>query len=83
MAGDIIGRNSNLHSGEMQMPNSSIAHVTQAVAKATGKKYCNDHQGEAALDAGCMVIRNKSRRWICFRCQEKRKNSQIHLAQKS
>jgi hypothetical protein len=57
------------------MPNNSIEHVTNPVTKATGKRFCNDHQGEAAIDAGSVVIKNKSCRWICFRCQESRKNA--------
>jgi hypothetical protein len=57
--------------------NNTAAHVTQAFANAIGKKYCSHHQGEAAIDAGSMVTRNKTRRWICFRCQEKSKKAGV------
>jgi hypothetical protein len=59
------------------MSKNPITHVTQAAAKVTGKRFCFDHQGEVAVDAGCLVTRNKSRRWICFRCQEKSKSTKM------
>ncbi|AMP04109.1 MULTISPECIES: hypothetical protein [Collimonas] len=52
-----------------------LALVTQATANVTGKRYCSHHQGEVAVTEGDFVMRNKSRRWICFRCQER---SQAH-----
>lgn len=64
------------------MPNFTLAHVTQAVAKAIGKKYCSHHQGDVAIDAGSYVVRNKIRRWICFRCQETSKNAKVRQNQK-
>jgi len=54
------------------MSNTYIGQVNQAAAKATGRRYCTHHQGEVSIDAGSHVMRNKTRRWICFRCQEKR-----------
>jgi hypothetical protein len=53
------------------MNKSAIAKATQAAANAIGKRYCSHHQGEVAADAGAYVMRNKTKRWVCFRCQEK------------
>jgi len=63
------------------MANSTIALVTQAVAKAIGRRYCSHHQGEVAIDAGSYEVRNKTRRWICFRCQEKSRNAKVRSCQ--
>jgi len=54
------------------MMTSAISHVTQAAAKVTGKRYCSDHRGEVAVDAGGYVMRGKTKRWMCFHCQEKK-----------
>lgn len=54
---------------------SSITSATQAAANVTGKRYCAHHQGEALVEQGSFVLRNKTKRWICFSCQEKSKNS--------
>ncbi|AMO99455.1 hypothetical protein CAter282_1570 [Collimonas arenae] len=48
-----------------------LALVTQATANVTGKRFCSHHQGEVPVAEGEFVIRNKSKRWICFRCQER------------
>jgi hypothetical protein len=48
-----------------------LALVTRATANVTGKRFCSHHQGEVAVADGDFVLRNKSRRWICFRCQER------------
>lgn len=58
------------------MIQSTIAKVVQAAANVTGKRFCSHHQGEVAADAGAFVMRNKSRRWICFKCQEKSLHAQ-------
>jgi hypothetical protein len=50
-----------------------LSLLTQAKAEATGRRFCAHHQGEAAATEGDFVIRNKTKRWVCFRCQ---KNSQ-------
>lgn len=54
---------------------SSLASATQATVNITGKRYCSHHQGEALVEQGSFVLRNKTKRWICFSCQEKSKNS--------
>jgi hypothetical protein len=38
------------------------------------------HQGEADADQGCVVERNRSRRWICFRCIEKSEQRRVAIA---
>lgn len=48
-----------------------LALVTQATANVTGKRFCSHHQGEVSVTEGDFVLRNKSKRWICFRCQER------------
>lgn len=53
------------------MNNSDQAKMTQATANVTGRRYCMHHQGEVPADAGSFVVRKKSKRWICYRCQEK------------
>ncbi|HWW08409.1 hypothetical protein [Collimonas sp.] len=52
-----------------------LALVTQATANVTGKRFCSHHQGEVAVAEGAFVVRNKSKRWVCFRCQER---SRLH-----
>ncbi|MEO6920801.1 MAG: hypothetical protein ABI171_17600 [Collimonas sp.] len=54
-----------------------LSLLTQAKAEATGRRFCAHHQGEVAAADGDFVIRNKTKRWVCFRCQ---KNSQRHNA---
>lgn len=48
-----------------------VQAVTDAEAKITGKKFCSHHQGMVSIEDGAMVIRGKSRRWICYACQQK------------
>jgi hypothetical protein len=45
--------------------------ATKAAAKVTGRRFCSHHQGEVAANEGRVVERNRSRRWVCFRCIEK------------
>lgn len=47
--------------------------VTQAAANATGRRFCAHHQGEVPAADGDFVECNKTRRWICYRCQENRR----------
>lgn len=47
-----------------------LSLLTQAAAAATGKRFCSHHQGEVAASEGDFVMRNKTGRWICFRCQK-------------
>lgn len=54
---------------------SSLASATQATVNLTGKRYCAHHQGEALVEQGSFVLRNKTKRWICFSCQQKSQNS--------
>jgi hypothetical protein len=54
--------------------------VTQATAKVTGMRFCAHHQGEVPVQDGAFVLRNRSRRWICYRCQE---HSQRHRSEKA
>ncbi|AIY41087.1 hypothetical protein LT85_1929 [Collimonas arenae] len=54
-----------------------LSLLTQATAEATGKRFCAHHQGEVAATDGDFVVRNNTKRWICFRCQ---KNSQRQSA---
>lgn len=61
------------------MPNTTTAKATDAAAKVTGKRYCSHHQGEAAVDAGSYVQCNKSRRWVCDRCQTKSRLRQAEI----
>jgi hypothetical protein len=46
-----------------------LERAAQAEMKLTGKRYCSQHQGMVALDAGSIVVRGRSRRWMCFQCQ--------------
>ncbi|MGB7195580.1 MAG: hypothetical protein WBD81_19165 [Collimonas pratensis] len=47
-----------------------LSLLTQAAAEATGKRFCSHHQAQVAASDGDFVMRNKTRRWICFRCQK-------------
>lgn len=47
-----------------------LSLLTQAAAEATGKRFCSHHQGQVAAAEGDFVMRNKTRRWVCFRCQK-------------
>lgn len=48
-----------------------LALMTQLTANATGRRFCAHHQGEVPATGGDFVVRNKSRRWICYHCQER------------
>ena len=61
------------------MRKSTIAHITQAAANVTGKRFCSHHQGEVEAHAGSFVQRHKSKRWICFRCQEKSRSREEEI----
>jgi hypothetical protein len=61
------------------MPNTTTAKATEAAARITGKRYCSHHQGEAAIDAGSYILCNKSRRWVCDRCQAKSRMRQAEI----
>jgi len=61
------------------MANTTTAKATDAAARITGKRYCSHHQGEAAVDAGSYVQCNKSRRWVCDRCQTKSRMRQAEI----
>lgn len=54
---------------DLQRPDR-LELVTLATAKVTGMRFCAHHQGEVPVQNGGFVMRNKSRRWICHRCQE-------------
>jgi hypothetical protein len=53
-----------------QQRSDRLALTTQATANVTGRRYCAHHQGEVPAADGDFVLRNKSKRWICYRCQE-------------
>jgi hypothetical protein len=57
-----------------------IDQVMQAATKVSGRRFCSHHQGEADADQGCVVERNRSRRWICFRCIEKSEQRRVAIA---
>lgn len=59
--------------------NSMLEKVTKIAAKITGRRYCSHHGGEVAEDAGSVVERNRSRRWICNACQEKSRNRNAEI----
>ncbi|MFC6522927.1 hypothetical protein ACFQAT_27505 [Undibacterium arcticum] len=58
------------------MGQSTIARAAEIAASGTGKRFCSHHQGEVAADAGSLVQRNKSKRWICNACQAKSRQQQ-------
>lgn len=51
---------------------SSLTRLTEAAAKTTGRRYCSTHGSQVPCDAGSYVLRNKTTRWVCFSCQQKR-----------
>lgn len=53
-----------------QQRTDRLALVTQAASNVTGKRFCAHHQGEVPVADGDFVLRNNSKRWICYRCQE-------------
>jgi len=56
-----------------------LALVTEAAANATGKRFCAHHQGEVAATEGSFIECSKTRRWICYRCQENRRRQRQAL----
>ena len=57
-----------------------IDRAMEAVTKLTGRRFCSHHQGEVNADQGCIVERNRSRRWICYRCIEKSEQRRLAIA---
>jgi hypothetical protein len=53
------------------MNNSTLTKVIEVAAKLTGRRYCSHHRSEVDANAGGMVLKGKTRRFICFTCQEK------------
>jgi hypothetical protein len=57
------------------MPDKKIRDnvaATTATVAATGKRFCLDHQGLADANNGSVIQRNKSWRWVCAPCRERR-----------
>lgn len=52
--------------------------ITAATVAATGKRFCQDHQGLADATNGGVIKRNKASRWVCAPCQEKRAAALAH-----
>jgi hypothetical protein len=67
------------------MSNSTLTKVIEVSAKITGRRYCSHHRGEVDANAGCIVVRNKSRRWMCNACQDKaaKRDAEIRAAKAS
>ena len=63
------------------MGNTANEKLNAATAKITGKRFCSHHGGEVLADSGSFVTSNKSRRWICHRCQMKsiKRNEEIEM----
>ena len=53
------------------MGNIAYEKLNIVTAEISGRRYCAHHRGEVLVDDGSFVTRNKSRRWICHRCQMK------------
>jgi hypothetical protein len=62
-----------------KVTNHALTGMTEVAAKITGRRYCSHHGSEVDALAGCIVVRNKSRRWMCFACQKKseKRNAEI------
>lgn len=43
--------------------------TTEAAVKATGTRFCAQHQGHIDATAGSFVLRGRVNRWICTKCQ--------------
>jgi hypothetical protein len=50
----------------------TLTKLTEAMARASGKRYCSTHRSEVPNEAGSYVLRNKTTRWLCFECQRRR-----------
>jgi hypothetical protein len=55
----------------MHANNNNRAGLIEVAAKITGRRYCSHHGSEVEATSGCIVERNKSKRWICYSCQHK------------
>ena len=53
------------------MGNIAYEKLNIVTAEISGRRYCAHHRGKVLVDDGSFVTRNKSRRWICHRCQMK------------
>ena len=51
----------------------SLKNLTEAAARSTGRRYCSTHGSEVEADAGSYIACGKTKRWVCFTCQERRK----------
>jgi len=61
------------------MSNKELSKILEATSKVTARKFCSHHQGEVPANDGSVVERNRTRRWVCFRCQAKTQKREAEI----